>query len=94
MEEKTSIKELVFNERSYSRTKKILGFLVVVLLILTTKEKVENALVLLVTLTGSIFYLCKLSVYKTKRSKKDIILLIIYVSLLIIFILFITLPDF
>ena len=46
MEEKTSIKELIFNKHRYSTTKKALGFIVLIILIaLTTNEKFENALV-------------------------------------------------
>ncbi|MFQ3545518.1 hypothetical protein Q7A53_15665 [Halobacillus rhizosphaerae] len=94
MEEKTSIKEVIFNKHRHSNTKKALGILLIILIALPTNEKFENALLLLVTFTGSIFYLCKLSIYNTKRSNHDIIMLIIYVGFFIALVLLITLTDF
>ena len=94
MEEKTSIKEVIFNKHRHSTTKKVLGILLIILIALTTNEKFGNALLLLVTFTGSIFYLCKLSFYNTKRSNNDLILLILYVGFFIALVLLITLTDF
>ncbi len=87
MEENVQLKDKIFNDSSYVKTKQTLGILFITLVFLLqvsgTDKKVVLIVVFTVTVLGVIYFLCKLFFYNTKRTIKDIVFLILFVSLFV-----------
>ena len=80
------IKETIFNEKKYSKTKKALTIFYLVLLFYSQVKQNEVlgfSLTFSVIIVGIIYFISKIYFYNEKKKTKDILLLIMFVALLV-----------
>lgn len=80
------IKEIIFNDKKYSITKKVLAIFFLVLLFysrVTQNDDLGFALAFTCTIIGIIYFISRIYFYNEKKKIKDVIFLIIFVALLL-----------
>ncbi|WP_062047403.1 hypothetical protein [Bacillus sp. JCM 19034] len=87
MGENGQLKDVIFNDSKYAKTKKILAILFTTFVFLIqvngTDKMIGFIVVFTVTVLGVIYSVCKLLFYNTKRNIKDIVFLIIFICLFV-----------
>ncbi|KAA0944268.1 hypothetical protein FQ087_19335 [Sporosarcina sp. ANT_H38] len=85
-ERNVRLKEIIFNEKKYSKTKKALTIFYLVLLFYSQVKQNEVlgfSLTFSVIIVGIIYLISKIYFYNEKKKNKDILLLILFVALLL-----------
>ena len=82
----TLIKEIIFNDRKYSMTKKVLAIFYIALLFysqfINNNKNLNFTLLFIGTIAAIIYFIFKINFYNKRRKSKDILFLIIFVTLL------------
>ncbi len=85
MGENVQLKDVIFNNSKYSKTKKVFGIIFIIFVFLLQVSGTDKMIGFIVVFTGTvigvIYSVCKLLFYNTKRNNKDIVFLIIFVCL-------------
>ena len=87
MEESAKLKNIIFNETKYPKTKKIAVLIFIISLFLFqvsgADEMIGLAIVFTTTIMFIIYYGSKLLFYNTERNTKDIVYLTLFFGLLV-----------
>ncbi|WP_041823163.1 hypothetical protein [Alkalihalophilus pseudofirmus] len=87
MGENVQLKDVIFNDSKYSKTKKVLAIMFITFVFLLQVNGTDKMIGFIFVFTGTVigvtYSVCKLLFYNTKRYIKDIVFLIIFVCLFV-----------